>query len=100
MWNERRATLQARQQQLVARSHALRERLEQHALVLERPLALADRVRHGARWLISHPWWIAAGAALPVVLRPRRAAGWAVKLWWGWRMWRRVQPLLPYRGRR
>ena len=99
MWSDRLATLQARQGQLVARSHALRERLAHEAQPLERPLAVADHVREGFRWLVAHPLWIAAAVALPIILRPRRAAGWGVKLWWGWRLWRRVQPFLAHLGR-
>jgi hypothetical protein len=90
MFSNRQAVLDARRGQLVARSQALRERLVQEALPLERPLALADRVRDGARWLVAHPQWIAGAVALPLLLRPRRVLGWALKLWWGWRLWRRV----------
>ena len=79
---------------LVARSHALRARLASEALTLQRPLALADRVRGGLHWLAAHPQWIAAVVALPVLLRPRRALGWALKMWSGWRLWRRLSRLL------
>jgi hypothetical protein len=99
MWSDRLAHLQARQGYLVARSHALRERLAHEAQPLQRPFAIADHVRDGARWLIAHPWWIAAAVALPIAVRPGRAAGWVVKLWGGWRVWRRVQPFLAHLGR-
>ncbi len=100
MWSDRRATLQARQGQLVARSHALRERLAHEAQPLERPFLIADQVRGGVRWLVAHPLWIAGAVALPLIWRPRLAAAWGVKLWWGWQMWRRVQPYLAHLGRR
>ena len=34
---------------------------------------------------MAHPQWLAAIVAIPVLLRPRRALAWALKLWWGWR---------------
>jgi len=95
MWRDQQARLQMQRGQLVASSHKLRERLAHEAQPLQRPFALADRVRDGACWLAAHPLWLAALVALPVLLRPRRAGGWALKLWWGWRMWRRLQGLLP-----
>jgi hypothetical protein len=95
MWKPRQAELAVRHAQLRARSEALRLRAGRQATALERPLALADRVREGLRWLAAHPQWIAVLAAVPVVLRPRRALGWALKLWWGWRFWRRLQVSLP-----
>ncbi len=101
MWSDRRTYLDMRQQQLVAQSHALRERLLHEAQPLERPLAFADRMREGARWLVHHPAWLAAAAlALPVLLRPGRSLVWGLKLWGGWRMWRRVQPLIAQALRR
>lgn len=100
MFSERRTILLARQSQLIERSHALRERLAHDAQVLQRPLAVADQVHGGVRWLMARPWWIAAAVALPLALRVRRVAGWGARLWWGWRMWRRVQPLLAHLGRR
>ena len=94
MWSERRATLQAHQSQLVARSHALRERLAHEAQPLKRPLLIADQMRGGLHWLVAHPLWLAAAVALPIVLRPRRTAAWGVKLWWGWRAGQRLRPML------
>src|SRR5688500_11322956 len=100
MFGERQMILLARQSELVARSQALRERVAQDSMALERPLAIADRVRGGAHWLVSRPWWIAAAVALPIALRPRRAAAWGLKLWGGWRLWRQFQPFLAHLGRR
>lgn len=90
MASDRLVILEARRGQLVARSHALRERLAHEAQPLEHPLALADRVRDGLRWLVAHPQWVVGIVAVPVLLRPRRVLGWALKLWWSWRMWRRI----------
>lgn len=85
----------AKRELLLARSHDLRFRLSQDAQVLRGPLALADRVRDGFHWLAAHPQWLLVPVALTVALRPRRVAAWALKAWWGWRLVRRVQALLP-----
>jgi hypothetical protein len=86
----RRAQLQARREQLRLRSAELRIGIGRDAQVLAGPLALADQVRAGARWVREHP-------ALPVgvlvalaVLRPRRALRWGSRVWRGWRLWRRA----------
>ena len=95
MWRERQAELQVRRAELLARSSALRSRLGQQARVLERPLAIADRVRSGFDWLMAHPYLLVTIAALPLALHPRRTFSLALKLWWGWRMWQRVRAVLP-----
>ncbi len=82
-----------RQQQLLVRSSRLRQRLADDAQVLQRPLALADQVRHGWQWLRAHPEVPAAGALLLALIRPRRAWRLASRAWAGWQLWRRVQRL-------
>lgn len=91
--------LAARGRQLQARSAALRGQLAVDAEVLRTPLALADQVRRGWRWLKAHPQQVSMGvgvaAALLVVWRPRRLA-WltgrlAGRIWAGWRLWQRLQ---------
>lgn len=82
---------QQRQQQLLARSNLLRQQLADDAQVLQRPLALADQVRHGFRWLKAHPEVLAGAAVLLALLRPQRAWRLALRGWAGWQLWRRVQ---------
>lgn len=94
LWNREHAEIESRRSRLLARSDGLRARLGQQAQVLERPLALADRARGAFGWLTAHPEWLIVLVAAPVILRPRRAFAWAVKLWGGWRLWRKVQRLL------
>ena len=89
------AVNRAQREMLLSRSHDLRVRIAQDAQVLEGPLSLADRVRSGFQWLASHPQWLLVPVALTVVLQPRRVLGWALKGWWGWRFFRRVQRFLP-----
>lgn len=109
MWQERRAELARQQDLLLARSHALRARLGREALVLERPLAMADRVRGQLRWWSAHPLRLAGLALVPLVplawftaRRPRRLLGTSLKvslrLWSAWRVWRSVRALLPHGG--
>lgn len=94
MRRDRQADLRSRHAELVGRSQALRRHLAEQAQPLGAPFALADRARAGAHWLLAHPQWIAAIVAVPVLLRPRRALGWALKLWWGWGAWRKLRQLL------
>lgn len=87
----RSATLVRRQQQLLVRSTALRGELAREAMVWQPPLALADRVHAGWRWLRAHPEGPLAAALVLVVLRPRRALRWGWRVWAGWRLWQRLQ---------
>jgi hypothetical protein len=91
--NRQRATaLALRQQVLLLRSTELRGRLATDAgALLGRPLALADRLRQGWRWLRANPAAPVAALVVVTVVRPRRVWRWGWKLWWGWRMWRRLQ---------
>ena len=65
MNRERATALALRQQLLRLRSTELRGRLAADAAVLQPPLALADRVHEGWRWLRANP--AAPMAALVVV---------------------------------
>lgn len=88
---------------------ATRERLirlaERRALLQERARAeresLAAMVASSDEWtkaiqvagrvaaeLRRQPWIVAAGVALLVALRPRRALGWLMKGWGAWRIYR------------
>jgi hypothetical protein len=91
MNRERVMALALRQQVLLLRSTGLRGRLAADAAVLQPPLALADRVHEGWRWLRAHPEAPIAAFVVVAVLRPRRVWRWGWKLWWGWRTLRRLQ---------
>lgn len=91
MVHRRAAALARRQQQLLARSAELRGRLATDAAVLGRPLALADRVREGWRWLAGHPEVPLVAVVVVVVLRPRRALRWGLRAWAAWGTLRRVR---------
>jgi hypothetical protein len=90
--------LAQRRQQLLARSAALRATLAAQSAALEPPLAMADHVVVGARWVYRQRGWIAAGVVVVLVLRPRRAWRVARFGWWAWRSARRLQPWLVAAG--
>lgn len=91
MNHPRAAALLERQHRLLRRSTELRGRLAADAVVLRRPLALADRVREGWRWLRAHPEVPLAALVVVAVLRPRRAWRWGLRAWSGWLTLRRLQ---------
>ena len=98
MMSARESELALRRQLLLTRSAALRATLAEQAVVLEAPLAAADRVHAGARWLVRQRGWILGGVVVVLVLRPRRAWRWARFGWWLWRSARRAQPWLAAAG--
>lgn len=87
-------SLLERQSQLLQRSALLRDRWGRQALALAPPLALADHVVGGWRWLRSHPELPAAALLLSVAVRPRRLWRWGLRAVWTWRLWRRARPWL------
>jgi hypothetical protein len=89
--NQRARQLAMRQQLLLLRSAELRRDFIEQAAVWQTPLSLADRVHQGWQWLRAHPQAVAAGAVTLAVMRPRRAWRWGMRLWWGWRLWQRLQ---------
>ena len=91
MNHHRAAALAQRQRLLLARSSELRLHLAADAVVLQRPLELADRVRQGWRWLRTHPEAPLAALVVVAVLRPRRAWRWGLRLWTGWRALQHLQ---------
>lgn len=94
LFEQRRRELQLRRELLRLRSAELRLSLHLHARALETPLAIADEVRAGVRWLRDHPEWPLGALATLLLLRPRRVWRWGGRLWWGWRLWHRAQRLL------
>lgn len=97
-WRE----LARRQQQLLARSAALRASIGRDMAPWQPPLALMDRACGLAcqswRWLRAHPEVPAGLGVLLLVLRPQRALGLAFLGWrlgrrarQGWRLWQRLR---------
>ncbi len=73
-----------RQLRLQRRSAELRRKLATQTQALQRPLALADRLRTALQWLHQHPLVPLSAVVLLLALRPRRALLWGSRLWWGW----------------
>jgi hypothetical protein len=94
MNRSRALALRARQSALLLRSAELRGRLATDAVVLQRPLALADRVREAWRWVSVHPEAPLAALVVVAVMRPRRMLRWGWRAWTAWRRLRRLQAWL------
>lgn len=87
-------SLAERRERLLVRSAELRQRIAQDGGALAPPLALADGLREGWRWLRTHPEWPAGAALALLLLKPRRALRWASRGWWAWRLWQRARRAL------
>lgn len=85
---DRIAQLQRRREKLVLLAAAQRDAVARDFRPVERPLAIADRVVDGVRYLRAHPGFVVAGAAVIVALRPRRALTWGRRAFAVWRGWR------------
>ena len=104
MMRERLLALRERRARLVADAEV--QRVEVFALI-DRADQVAhwfDRARNLGRKASAHPVWIAAGVALFVAFRPRRAfklVATGISLWRGWRSLRAtIDRLVPVNPRR
>lgn len=95
--------LALKKQLLQQRSEALRNSLAlQSSTTLAPAFGVVDRVHQGGRWLAAHPAWVAGAAGLVAWWLFRRrpkvpskgAWAWGSRVWWLWRTWRQLQPLL------
>jgi|APFre7841882630_1041343.scaffolds.fasta_scaffold101399_2 hypothetical protein len=98
MISARGADLALRRQRLLLRSAALRATLAEQSVAIETPLAAADRVYAGARWLYRQRGWLIGGVVIVLVVRPRRAWRLLRFGWWAWRSARRAQTWLSAAG--
>lgn len=83
-----------RQQRLLARSELLRVSLASQSRVIQRPMAVADRVADGVQWLYQRPYWPATAIAVLVIFKPGRVLTWGGRMWWVWTSLQKVQKLL------
>ncbi|RZU02982.1 YqjK family protein [Rivibacter subsaxonicus] len=94
----RTEALALRQQNVLARSAALRSRLGEEAAALEPSLVIADRLRLGVAWMRSHQLLLVGTAlgvgTLLVMRRPRMVVGLAGTLWSAWNIAKRSLPWL------
>jgi hypothetical protein len=86
--------LAERRARLAARASAERESLAAFMARTDGPVRMATKALAVGRRLLDElrrePLLVAAGVALLIALRPRRALGWALK---GWSLWRTVRGL-------
>ena len=82
------AQLQRRREKLVLLAAAQRDAVARDFQPVERPLAIADSVVDGVRYLRAHPGFVVAGAVVIVALSPRRAFAWASRGLAAWRTYR------------
>jgi len=94
MMRTRLLQLAERRARLAARAGAERESLAAFMARTDGPVRMANRALAAGLLLLEElrrrPVLCAAGVALTIALRPRRALGWALK---GWSLWRTVRSL-------
>jgi hypothetical protein len=88
---DRALLVQQRQLALLARSADLRASITNELATWQPALYWADRAREGWIWLRDHPEWPVGAALVLAIARPRRSLRWGLRLWSGWRLWRRLQ---------
>ena len=92
--------LAVRREQLRLRSAQLREQIAVRTAVFRPVFHATDRVRGGVRSVQSarksHALALLAGSAVvgAMLVRPRAAMNLGLRVWSGWQMFRRVQPLV------
>jgi len=80
--------INARREQLLARSAAQRDELALLLAPLKGPLAVADRGVAVAQYARAHPGLVVIAAAIVVVISPKRAFRWARRAFAVWRGYR------------
>ncbi len=91
------ASLQARREELLMRSDALRNRMSWRSRSLKPAFQASDRVAEGVRWVRGHPALVAvAGAALlgALAARPGAFMRLGTRAFAAWQLFQRVQPMV------
>lgn len=100
MKDEPTVDLAARREQLRLRSAQLREQIAVRTDLFRPVFNATDRVRSGVRNVkdlpSNHAFMLLAGAAAAgaLLVRPRAAINLGVRAWSGWRVYRRMRPLV------
>jgi len=80
--------LAERRMRLLERARTERESLAAVVARTDEVAVVVVRIRDLLGQAVRQPWLLAAGVALLVALRPRRAFGWLMRGWGAWRMYR------------
>ncbi len=83
--NPRAVLLARRRERLVLRSRLLRRQIARELDAVQPALTWVDRLQDALIWLRGNPLAAAAGSLLLAVWRPRRAAGFGMRLWSAWK---------------
>lgn len=83
--NPRAVLLARRRERLVLRSRLLRRQIARELDAVQPVLTWVDRLQDALLWLRGNPLAAAAGSLLLAVWRPRRAAGFGMRLWSAWK---------------
>lgn len=96
MSDEPAVDLAVRREQLRLRSAQLREQIAVRTAVFRPVFHATDRVRSVQSARKSHALALLAGSAVvgAMLVRPRAAMNLGLRVWAGWQMFRRVQPLV------
>lgn len=87
----RAVQLALRRERLVSRSRELRRRVVLHAQDLQPALTWVDRIQDAVLWLRGNPFAATAGTLLLSLWRPRRAAGFGMRVWSAWKLIQRLR---------
>ncbi len=88
---QRRLRLALARERLIERSQTLRRTAVEQSVALAPALRAGDQLRAAVAWIREHPGIIAGAAVGLVVVRPRRALRWGLRLWGGWRLIQQLQ---------
>ncbi|MBU7573452.1 MAG: YqjK-like family protein [Hydrogenophaga sp.] len=83
--NPRAVVLAMRRERLVLRSQQLRRQITTELQAVQPALTWVDRLQDALLWLRGNPLIATAGSLLLAVWRPRRAAGFGMRLWSAWK---------------
>lgn len=89
--NERLAAVQARRALLLERAAHQRDDITRLVQTAVRPVAAVEWGMRALRLIRSRPVLIAGALAAATILRPGRAARWAVRGWAAWQAWQRIR---------
>lgn len=83
-----------RQQRLLARSSQLRLDVADVIQGLKKPLAMADTAHACFKWLRQNPLIPSTALLLLLFLHPHRIVSWGGRVWWMWKLFKRLKALV------